>query len=339
MSFEPSGVDPPQSQVNWDRFTELIRSKERILLTSHVRPDCDALGSELAMAAILARLGKDVRIVNAFKVPARFACLDPDSRLEQLGVDVPLEWVQSIDLLIVLDTTAWAQLGEMGEVIRNTKAAKAVLDHHVSGDDLGAELFKDTTAEATGRLVYEAARHLGVELTPPIAVAIFAALATDTGWFRFSSTGANTYHLAAELARAGAAPDRIYKDLYENETLGRLRLAGRAVARTETELNGRLIHTYIETDDFAAAGAVPSDTEDIINTTLSVGGTEVAVIFVQQSSGGFKLSFRSRSEIDCSQLAERFGGGGHRKAAGAFIDEPLEAARSKVLDAVRAAMQ
>ena len=339
MSFEPSAVNPERSQVNWDRFVELIKSKQRILLTCHVRPDCDALGSELAMAAILAQLGKEVRIVNPFEVPARFGFLDPDSRLEQLGVDVPQEWIESIDLLIVLDTSAWAQLGEMGNVIRNTKAAKAVVDHHVSGDDLGAELFKDTTAEATGRLVYEAARHLEVELTPQIAVALFAALATDTGWFRFSSTGTTTYLMAAELTRAGAVPDRIFKDLYENETLARLRLVGGAMARTETELDGRLIHTSIEIKDFAAAGAVPSDTEDVINTTLSVGGTEVAVIFVEQPAGGFKLSFRSRSEFDCSQLAELFGGGGHRKAAGAFINEPLEAARTKVLDAVRAAMQ
>ena len=326
------------SEVDWDRFAQLIGSKQKIALTAHVRPDCDAVGSELAMAAVLTKLGKEVRCINPFEVPPNLRFLDGRSQLQQLGEGDTRQWLDNADLLIVLDTSAWAQLGEMGEVIRASSAAKAVVDHHVSGDDLGAELFKNTSAEATGRLVFEAAGHLGVEITPQMAIALYAALATDTGWFRFSSTTAGTYRIAAALTEAGAVPEKIYKSLYENETIGRLRLVGRAMGRTVIELDGRLIYTWIELDDFKAAGALASDTEDVINLTLSVGGTEVAIIFVEQQTGGFKLSFRSRCDIDCSQLAEQFGGGGHRKAAGAFIDEPLEAARTKVLDVVRAAM-
>jgi len=314
-------VDDRSSVVDWPRFVELIDSHRRILLTSHIRPDCDAVGSELAMAAVLESLGKEVRICNAFDVPPNLQPIDPDRKLERLGTDVTADWIASIDLLMVLDTTAWAQLGEMGDVIRNSRAAKAVLDHHLSGDDLGAELFKDTRAEATGRLVAEAAEKLGVPITAGIARPLFAALATDTGWFRFSSTSEKTYRLAAQLIEAGARPDEIYKDLYENDSLARLQLIGRAMARTRTELGGRLIHTWLGRDDFDAIGAVPSDSEDVINMTLSVGGTTVAVILVEQIGGGFKISFRSRCEL------------------GAFLDEPLAQAQAKVLDAVRAAMQ
>ena len=326
------------SEVDWERFGQLIGAKQKIALTTHVRPDCDAVGSELAMAAILSELGKEVRCINAFELPPNLRFLDGESKLQQLGEGDTRQWLETADLLIVLDTSAWAQLGEMGEVIRATSATKAVVDHHVSGDDLGAELFKNTSAEATGRLVFEAAGHLAVEITPHMAVALYAALATDTGWFRFSSTTAGTYRIAAALTEAGAVPEKIYKDLYENETIGRLRLVGRAMGRTEIELDGRLIYTWIELDDFKAAGALPNDTEDVINLTLSVGGTEVAVIFVEQQTGGCKLSFRSRCDVDCSQLAEQFGGGGHRKAAGAFMGESLDVARTKVLDVVRAAM-
>jgi bifunctional oligoribonuclease and PAP phosphatase NrnA len=326
------------SDVDWKRFAQLIDSKQKIALTTHVRPDCDAVGSELAMASILTKLGKEVRCINPFEVPPNLRFLDPESKLEQLGQGDTRQWLETADLLIVLDTSAFAQLGEMGDVIRTTSATKAVVDHHVSGDEMGAELFKNTSAEATGRLVFEAAEHLGVELTPPMAVAIYAALATDTGWFRFSSTTALTYRIAAALTEAGAVPEKIYKDLYENDTIGRLRLVGRAMARTEIELDGRLIYTWIELDDFKASGALASDTEDVINLTLSVGGTQVAVIFVEQQTGGFKLSFRSRCDVDCSQLAEEFGGGGHRKAAGAFLKESLDDAKTKVLDVVRAAM-
>jgi phosphoesterase RecJ-like protein len=324
--------------VDWERFGQLIDAKQKIALTTHVRPDCDALGSELAMAAILTELGKDVRCINPFETPRNLQFLDPESKLRQLGEGDTREWLEAADLLIVLDTSAWAQLGRVGEAMRSIAAAKAVVDHHLSGDDLGAELFKDTSAEATGRLVFEAAGHLGVAIAPEVAVALYAALATDTGWFRFSSTTAGTYRVAAALTEAGAVPEKIYKDLYENETLGRLRLVGRALGRTEIELDGRLIYTWIELDDFKATGAAASDTEDVINLTLAVGGTEAAVIFVEQQTGGIKLSFRSRCDLDCSRLAEQFGGGGHRKAAGAFIAEPLAAARTKVLDAVRLAM-
>ncbi len=325
-------------QVNWPRFVELIGGKQRILVTCHIRPDCDALGSQLAMAAILRALGKDVRIVNVQEVPPGFRFLDPAAHIEQLGEDVPSNWIDSVDLILVLDTSAWAQLGAMGDVIRQSKADKAVMDHHVGGDDLGAEWFKNTTAEATGRLVFEAAEHLGVEITAEMATALFTAIATDTGWFRFSSVTAGTYRLIGRLVDAGARPDAIFQSLYEQETLARLQLNGRVMGRVETELDGRLIYTWIERADFEAVGALASDSEDMINRTLTVVGTEVAVILVEQKSGGFKISFRSRTDVDCAELARQFGGGGHKKAAGAFIGEPLQVARSKVLDAVRAAM-
>jgi phosphoesterase RecJ-like protein len=323
---------------NWSRFVEIVHAHQRFLLTSHVRPDGDALGSELAMAAILESLGKEVLVANPFAVPPNRQFLDPQRKLKQLGTDVSTEQIDSCEVLMVLDTSAWAQLGAMADVIRKTKAKKIVLDHHVSGDDLGAELFNSSEAEATGRLVIEAADGLGVELTAEIAQAAFVALATDTGWFRFSSTTAATLRLAARLIDNGAVPHQIYQELHEMDTLARLQLISRAFARIRTEMDGRLIYTSIEQSDFHASGALPSDSEDMINMLLAVSGTEVAVMMVEQSAGGLRVSFRSRYDLDCSRVAEQFGGGGHRKAAGASLDEPLASAQSKVLDAVRAAM-
>ncbi len=323
--------------IDWLRFVDLVGGHRRFLLVSHVRPDCDALGSQLALAGMLEQLGKDVWIVNGFAVPPNLQFLDPQRKLKQLGVDVQAGQLDSREVIVVLDTTAWVQLGAMAEVIRASKALKMVIDHHVSEDDLGAELFKDGEAEATGRLVLEAGEALGVRFTPEIAQPLFAAIATDTGWFRFASTGAETFRAAARQLEAGAQPDRLFKDLYETESLARLRLTGRTLARTQTELGGRLIYTWVERGDFEATGALPSDTEDLINMTLTVGGTEVALILVETKSG-FKVSFRSRCELDCSRIAEQFGGGGHRRAAGAQLREPLATGREKVLAVVRAAM-
>lgn len=338
MTMQPAETKPPRTTIDWPRFVSVIRSHERFVLTSHIRPDCDALGSELGMAGILDALGKQVRIVNAHATPPNLRFIDPTNRLLLLGKDISVEEAADTDVLMILDTSAWAQLGDMGQVIRATKAKKIIVDHHVSEDDLGAEPFKNTLCEATGRLVYEAAEELGVSVTPEIATPLFAAVATDTGWFRFASTKSSTYHLAAELMDCGAKPDAIYNSLYEQTTLARLRLIGLCMARTITEKDGKLVHTAILKSDFENTGALPSDTEDLVNMTLAVAGTRVAIILVEQATGGFKVSFRSRGIVDCSRLAEQFGGGGHKAAAGAFVPGAFEEAQKRVLDAARAAL-
>jgi phosphoesterase RecJ-like protein len=324
--------------INWPRFCEIVKNSHDILLTSHIRPDCDALGSELGMAGILESLGKKVRIVNGHPTPPNLAFIDPTKRIGVIGQNVALADLQSCDLMMVLDTSAWAQLGAMGDVLKSLSCKKIILDHHESDEDLGAEPFKNTKAEAAGRLVMEAADALGVTLTPEMATPLFAAIATDTGWFRFGSASAYTYQLAAKLIDAGAKPSAIYNSLYERETLGRVRLRGIILSRVTTELEGRLAHTYVLNEDFASTGALPSDTEDVVNQALGIEGTQFAVIMVEQTTGGFKLSFRSRCAVNCNELAAQFGGGGHKAAAGAFVAGPFSEVQPRVLDAVRSAL-
>lgn len=324
--------------INWSRFAEIVRSHQRFLLVSHVRPDCDALGSELGMAGVLQLLGKSVRIVNGQGTPPNLAFIDPAKRIGVIGQSVQPAELADVEVLIVLDTSAWQQLGPMSDFLRAFPGKRIVIDHHMSADDLGAELFKNVQAESTGGLVVEAAEALGVQLTPEIATPLFAAVATDTGWFRFGSASAVTYRTAAKLIDAGADPAAIFRSLYEQDTLGRVRLRGVILGRVTLELGGRLAHTHVLKDDFTQTGSLPSDTEDVINMALGIKGTEVAVIFVEQASGGFKISFRSRSAVDCSQLAEQFGGGGHKAAAGASLTGTLAEVQPVVLDAVRKAM-
>lgn len=324
--------------VNWKAFVDQISHYQSFVLVSHIRPDCDALGSELGMAEVLRAIGKDVRIINAHRTPPALQFLDPAGNIEVLGDDVEAEDI-SADCIMVLDTSAWAQLGDMGDVIRTARCDKMVLDHHVGEDELGATMYKDYQAEATGHLVVQAADALNVPLTRAMSVPLFAAIATDTGWFRFGSVTPDTYRVIARLLEAGVVPSEVYGDLYERDTLGRLKLRGLILSRTEAELDGALVHTYVKKEDFEACGAQPSDTEDAINLTLTVAGTLAAVIFVGQLKGGFKLSFRSRCGMDCNEIAKQFGGGGHKAAAGAFIDEPLADAQERVLEVVRKKMR
>ncbi len=137
---------------------------------------------------------------------------------------------------------------------------------------------------------------------------------------------------------AGAVPDKLYHELYENDSLARLQLIGRALTQTRLDSDGKIIYSWLRQSDFAAVGALPSDSEDIINLLFAVNGVQIGLIFVEQPTGGFKISLRSRCAVDCSAVAGQFGGGGHRQAAGVFINEPLESAQKKILNAVLQAM-
>lgn len=327
--------------VDWNRFGELIKSNQKFLLTSHVRPDCDALGSELGMAGLLESLGKEVRIVNGHPTPPNFKFIDPGNKIETINEHVTAAELLAFgfDVMMVLDTSAWVQLGDMADVLKNIEATKMVLDHHVGEDDLGAEFFKDTKAEAAGRLVYEAAKALNVDITPEMAMPLYAAIATDTGWFRFGSVNAGTYRCVADLQEAGAHPATIYGALYETDTLSRVQLRGRILERVALDLEGQLAYSFVNFADWEETGAHPSDTEDVINMALAIAGVQFAVIFIEQKPGGFKISFRSRCHVDCNAMARKFDGGGHKAAAGAFVHGTLAEVQGKVLDAVRVAMR
>ena len=324
--------------VNWKAFINQIQHYQSFVLVSHIRPDCDALGSELAMAYVLRQIGKDVRIINAHRTPAALQFLDPAGNIEVLGDHVQAEEI-SADCIMILDTSAWPQLGDMADVIRTASCDKIILDHHIGEDDIGATMYKDYQAEATGHLVVQAADALGVPLVRQMAMPLFAAIATDTGWFRFSSVTSETYRVIARLIDAGVVPSEIYSDLYERDTLAKLKLRGLILSRTESELDGALMHTYVKARDFEALGAVQSDTEDAVNMTLAVENTKAAVIFSGQVRGGVKMSFRSRCDLDCNKIARQFGGGGHKAAAGAFLDGTVSDAKARVLPVVIAALE
>ena len=247
-------------RLDWASLLDLLRTRERFVLTSHVRPDCDALGSELGLAGILEALGKDVRIVNAQATPPNLKWIDPEGRLESLAEKVRPADLADRDLFVVLDTSAWAQLGAMGDVAKTMRDRVVVIDHHVSEDDLCDMWFKDTSAEATARIVYEIGLRLRVPLTERIATPIYAGLSTDTGGFRFPSVSGESFRVAARLVDAGASPPAIYRELFEQDTLARLHLVGRTIAGATTAHDGRVIFSSVRQADVKDVGALPSDT-------------------------------------------------------------------------------
>lgn len=323
--------------IDWKPFTKLVGEAQSFVLTSHMRPDCDAIGSELGLALALRSLGKQVRVINGDAVPPHIGFIDPNHDVLMLGRNVAAAEI-TCDVFVVVDTSAWSQLGPMADVVRASSARKIVIDHHVSQDDLGATAFKDTSAESTGRLILQAIDALGAKLTPEIAAALFAAIGTDTGWFRFSSVTEPTFQAAARLVAAGAQPNSVFAELYEKNSLARLRLQGTILSNVKLHLNGRLLSTAITQDDLRAVGAEPTDTEDVINRLLSVEGVEAALLFLELSPQETKVSLRSRSKLDVNAVAAQFGGGGHKAASGVRFPGPLGAAEPAVVAAMISAL-
>ncbi|MFO0908527.1 MAG: bifunctional oligoribonuclease/PAP phosphatase NrnA [Isosphaeraceae bacterium] len=324
--------------IDWTPLADLIETHDRFLLTTHVRPDGDALGSEVGLAGLLRQKGKDVRVVNSSRTPPRYDFLDPNGTLfEHFGsmADVGASLADR-EVLVVLDLSAWSQLGDMAELVRGFAGQRVVIDHHVSQDDLGALFLKDTTAEATGTLIVRAIRALGGTFTPEVATGLLTAIATDTGWFRHPSTRPETFRTAAELVEAGAQVDSIYRLLFERNTAARILLMGETLAGLKLDAEGRVCYTAVTRDMLASTGAIPQDTEDLVDFTVCLEGVEVGILFVEQARGGVKVSLRSRKRLDCTRVASQFGGGGHKAAAGATLPEPTSESIARVLAAVRA---
>lgn len=323
--------------LDWGPFVEFVAQHQRFLILTHVRPDGDAIGSQLALADALVRLGKVVDVVAPSVPPADLRALDTDS-LVRASHDVAPGSLAGVQAAIVVDTGTWNQLAGAAELLRSLEVPRAVIDHHPTQDDLGALQMVDTSAEAAARLVYEATVALGLEPSPRAAELMFLGLATDTGWFRHPNVTPATFELAAALSRLGARPTSLHEALSERNTLSRYKLLSRAFERMQLAGGGRVAFTEVTREDITATGAASSDAFDLINYARGLQGVEAAFVLTEQADGSVKASFRARPGVNVGRVAEGFGGGGHRLASGATLPGPLADARQKVLAAVEAAV-
>jgi nanoRNase/pAp phosphatase (c-di-AMP/oligoRNAs hydrolase) len=312
--------------MDWTILKKVIDENDSFLITSHVRPDADALGSELGLRAILLALGKKVSIINASAPPANLSFMNPPGVILKLNDTVTKANVPKTDVVVIVDTSAWQQLGNMAEVIQASAAKRVVIDHHVSSDEMGAIDLKDVTAAATGELICEAAEAFGIEFDEDTANWLYAAIATDTGWFRFPSTTSRTMRISAALIDRGASPHYVFNLVHEQSSLSRVRLGGRVLGRTQSEAEGRLVWVQVDAKDMSETGAVPSDTEGLVNQCLTVAGSEAAFIAVELQTLQIKFSLRCRYPHDVAALAQQFSGGGHKLASGATLSGPLNVA-------------
>ena len=317
-----------------------LADRQRPLIVSHRKPDGDALGSAAALALSLGQRGQQPAAVLYEPFPQRYACLSDLVQWHRWDQDGD-ELAGVCDAVVILDTCSWSQLEPVADYLRDAPPT-LVIDHHPTRDEIGTRLddllLIDESATATCVLVTELLEANNLPLTVPIASALFTGLATDCGWFRYANTDARALRVATALAEAGAPINATYRSVYEHDSPAKLRLVGRMLQGVEMCADNRLVVLRLRAEDFVATGADLSDTDDIVNEAGRIAGIESVILFVEQADGMIRVNFRSKSTLDVAALAQEFGGGGHKRAAGARIPGTWEDVTQRVTAAAVACL-
>ena len=306
---------------------QVFRSTPRFVLTSHARPDGDAVGSVLALAEILDQLGCQVDIVLADPVPAIYHSLPGVERIRQGSVVPPGT------PCILLECDSIERTGLLGLSDRFL----INIDHHASGRCFAALNWIDPNACAVGAMVYQIALASAARITPEMATCLYTALLSDTGSFTYDGTDAETFALAHDLTVSGAQPGQIARDIYFSSPESKVRLLGTALSRMQRE--GPIVWSWVTLDDLESASAEIEDCEGVVNHLISVTGVEAAVFLREAPEADrYRLSIRSKGTLDVAKVAEHFGGGGHRTASGCTLYGPLEDAADRIVTQLREAL-
>ncbi len=330
----------PHMPDQYQAILDVLGRSRRVLVTTHVRPDGDALGSSAALVLGMRAKGIDAHVVLLSHLPTKYSFVFRE--LEISHTDVEKGWPESLsldafDALVVVDTGTWSQLPALRERVEKWPRPKLVVDHHLTQENWADAKLVVTEAAAAGEIVAELLERWGVQLTEKIAKALFLAIASDTGWFQFSNTRPYTLRLAAKLMEAGVNTDQLYQLLYQNERAERVALQTRAQETLELLVDQKLAVMRVAKGDFTRTKANVPDTENLINVPLQIRAVEVSLLFVEPPDGGaIRVSLRSKGSLDVARFAEQFGGGGHARAAGLKVAGTLQAVHDQVVGAMAA---
>jgi phosphoesterase RecJ-like protein len=317
-------IDPSISAL-----LDLIAANQTFLITSHERPDGDAIGSALGLMHLLEGLGKTTTVVFRDPIPAGYRGLPG---VERIVCDIP---AARFDAAVLLECSAYTRASmDAAAFLANRPALTVNIDHHLSGKTFADFNWIDPQACAVGAMLYQVAVAGGLSITEPVATCLYTAVLTDTGSFNYAPTDASTFALAKHLVEAGANPTRIAQAVFCSNAPGRVRLLGAALDRVE--IHPPFAWTSISLADIARCGATTEDTEGIVNHLIAIAGVQAAAIVrevVRDSE--CRVSLRSKGTIDVARIAERFNGGGHRAASGCTLQTSLPEAIARITEALR----
>ena len=310
-----------------ERVLEHIQQRNHFLLTSHARPDGDAIGSLLALSGILQEMGKSTEIVMSDPVPVIYQPL-PDSStiMHASGVDGHYDSV----ILLECDSVQRTRIEGLNDYFLIS------IDHHVTAKPFANLNWIDPCACACAEMVFRLASAAGAKITPEIATCLYTAVLTDTGSFCYSPTNARTFALAQCLVEYGADPARIAQYVYFSNPTAKMRLLGAALSKLHRQES--IAWMTVTREDMDSCAALEEDCEGLVNYALGIAGVEVAMFFRETADGRIRVSIRSKGAVNVAAIAAEFGGGGHQCASGFALDGPMDAAIKRVLAALRSKM-
>lgn len=315
-------MDPDR---NLAAATQVIRGSGSVVATGHVNPDGDALGAALGLALLSRSEGGIAHVCfgGGFLLPDHFAFLDTGPLADPKDVEVP-------DVVVAFDVNDPERLGGEMQGLLHSARAVVMIDHHVSGPGFGDIRVSDPSVPAASLLCYRLVKRLGWALTPEAATALLLGLVTDTGRFQYSNTNPEAFRTAAELVEAGARPDVIGREVYESAAFGYLGVAGEVLTRAVLDTAKSLVWSYMTQDDLRSRGIGMEDSDGLIDAVRIAREAEVAVLAKERPDGSWKLSLRSRRQVDVAEVAEAMGGGGHHRASGFSFEGSLDEAIREV---------
>lgn len=325
---------PQQRRESIERLAQELRAGRSVAISTHINADGDGCGSETALSRLLGQMGLSSRIVNPTPWPDMYKFLLGDDVRD--ASDQGARALKESDVLVVLDISDVKRLGVLAEAVRKLTIPKLVIDHHLPSDEPPSKLMlADTAACATGELIYDFATVLDLKITPDVGRALYVALLTDTGGFRFSNTTARCLSIAGQLIASGVEPEEMYGRLYASMPVGRLHLLRDALATLEVDPEYGISWISVAAGAAEQYGLRSEDLEGIAEHPRSIGGTRLAIFFRDLGHDKVKASFRSSGTVDVNKFAKLFGGGGHARASGALIEGSLDYVRHAVVQAAR----
>ena len=317
-----------------DQFLKQLLSKQRILITTHSRPDGDAIGSQLSLGLFLRGLGKEVVMINSDHIPDNLSWM-PHVGLIQT-YDGSLKQRERIDqsgVIVIVDANALDRIGDVAPLVKASSSSKFLIDHHTNPEDWFTASYARVSASSTAELIYELiAAHDPDLITPAIATALYVGIVTDTGSFRFSAVVPELHRIVADiLSRGSISPTPIHVALYDNRSLNSLRLLSRALATITLKYDDHLGYMVISQKLLRDLQADSDETEGFVNYALSIRTVDVALLFLETAKGT-KVSFRSKGDVAVNTWARSLGGGGHKNASGAFVKKSLETTINHVIE-------
>lgn len=316
----------------WDAIVDFINKHQTFLLTTHINPEGDAIGSEMALKMFLDGIGKRVYIANSSETPKNCLFLDPGSDI-MIYPDTFRETVMDeVDGIIIVDVNSWEHVGGLSKIIQASAKPRICIDHHQGENNGFVDVFvSDTSAAAAGVLVYELIKYMDGEITKPIAKALYSSLITDTGTFRFTNTDARTFMIAADLYNQGADPFQLHRNIFANRSWGAARLMGPVLNSVESAAGGKLVWIRASKEMFQEASAIYEDSDGILELVRGIKGVELCLFFKETPGGRVKVSVRSNGKVNAYLIAKQHGGGGHKMASGIDVDGPMDRAVEKII--------